>query len=124
MTAAEALVEHAATSGKPFASSIACLPHRFRPGAAPLVRMQVNLAASGPEPGNWLVIVDSHACRVFAGSVAEPDARLYTDSDIGHAIISGDLSVDEALDTGLLDYDGDETQLARLRACFDFGGSL
>jgi hypothetical protein len=55
--------------------------------------------------------------------VRAPDARLYTDSEIGHDIITGRLPLEEALERRLLVYEGDRQQLARLRACFRFGGS-
>ncbi len=124
MTGAEALVKHAATAdNRPFAASIARLPLRFRPGAARDIRMQVHVATTGPEPGNWLVAVAENTCRVLQGSVATPDARLFTDSDIGHSIITGQLSVGAALASRLLDYDGDDEELRRFGACFEFGGS-
>jgi hypothetical protein len=124
MSGAEALVRHAAIAAdKPFAATIAQLPSRFRQKAASGMSMRVHLATTGPEPGNWLISVDESACRVFVGSVLEPDARLYTDSDIGHSIISGMLSVDEALTSRLLDYDGDPGVLQRFRSCFEFGGA-
>lgn len=132
---ADAVTTHAASRGAPFASSITALPSRFRPptptGDTFLPnnfdrprRMRVNLATCGPEAGNWVIAIDNGACRVLAGSVSAPDARLYTDSDIGHAIISGSLSLDQALESRLLDYDGDPAHLAQLRACFRFGEGL
>jgi hypothetical protein len=122
MSGPELLVTHAAAAGdRPFAASIARLPFKFRPGSSSGVRMQVHVATTGPEPGNWLVSVDKRTCRVFSGSVATPDARLFTSSDVGCSILSGDLSVDEALLTGLLDYDGDPVELRRFGTCFEFG---
>jgi hypothetical protein len=85
--------------------------------------MQVHVATTGPEPGNWLISIVNRTCRVFVGSVATPDARLFTSSDVGHSILNGDLPIDEALLTGLLDYDGDPVELRRFGACFEFGGS-
>jgi len=110
------------TGRKPFASSIACLPLRFRPDHAPGIRMQVHVATTGPEPGNWLIAIDEGICRVFLGSITSPDARLYTSSEIGANILSGALSVGEALASGLLDYDGDREALRRFAACFQLGG--
>jgi hypothetical protein len=125
MNSAEQLIQHrAAALNRPFAASIARLPLRFRPGAAPATRMRVQVATTGPEPGNWLVAVDESACRVFQGSVASPDARLYTDSEIGAAVLNGALSVADALTSRLLDYDGDPEQLRGFRACFQLGDAL
>jgi hypothetical protein len=121
MTSAEQLVHFQARPNRPFASSIAALPHRFLPGAAAGIRMRVHVATTGPEPGNWLVAIDRGVCRVLLGSVPEPDARLYTDSDIGHSILNGRLSTDEALTSRLLDYDGDPEQLRGFGACFRLG---
>jgi hypothetical protein len=123
MTGAEALLKHAAAvKDKPFAASFARLPLRFRSSRAPGLRMQVHVATTGPEPGNWLISVDDDNCRVFVGSVATPDARLFTSSDIGHSILHGELPLDEALTAGLLDYDGDPVALRRFSECFEFGG--
>jgi hypothetical protein len=119
MNSAEQLIQHqAAAVDRPFASSIARLPLRFRPDAAAGIRMRVHVATTGPEPGNWLVAIDETACRVFQGSVASPDARLYTDSEIGASVLNGVLTVAEALASRLLDYDGDPEQLRGFGACF------
>jgi len=112
----------AAAAHRPFASSIAALPLKFLAGAAAGIRMRVHIATTGPEPGNWLVDVDGRVCRVLLGSIPEPDARLYTDSEIGHSILNGDLSIQEALASRLLDYDGDPRELRRFAACFQIGG--
>lgn len=122
MKTAEILAQHPVSVGRrPFAASIAVLPFRFQPGAAPGIRMRVHVATTGPEPGNWLVAVADGVCRVMMGSIPEPDARLYTDSEIGHSILSGRLSVNEAVASRLLDYDGDPAELRRFGACFKFG---
>lgn len=124
MTGAEALVHYAAAAkDRPFAADMARLPLRFRSAIASGMRLQVNIVTTGPEPGSWLVSVDKDACRVFMGSVASPDARLFTSSDVGHSILNGELPINEALLTGLLDYDGDPVELRRFGACFEFGGS-
>jgi hypothetical protein len=125
MNTAELLAQHQATAGfRPFASSIAALPLRFLPGTARGIHMRVHVATTGPEPGNWLVALAGGVCRVMLGSVPEPDARLYTDSEIGHSILNGSLSIDEALASRLLDYDGDPRELRRFGACFQFGEGL
>jgi len=113
--------QHQADRYRPFASSIAVLPLKFQPAAASGIRMRVHVATTGPEPGNWLIDVDENVCRVFPGSIASPDARLYTDSEIGHSILTGGLSVGEALASRLLDYDGDTDALRRFGACFRLG---
>jgi hypothetical protein len=85
--------------------------------------MKIHIAATGPEPGNWLVAIDDGACEVLSGSIADPDARLHTPSDIGHSILSGSLPVGEALAGGLLCYEGDPDLLRRFRSCFHLGES-
>lgn len=123
MNTAEFLAQHQAAAGlRPFASSIAALPLRFLSGAAAGIRMRVHVATTGPEPGNWLIAVEGDVCRVMLGSVPDPDARLYTDSEIGHSILNGGLSIDEAVASRLLDFDGDPRKLRRFGACFQFGG--
>ena len=125
MNAAEHLTQYqAAVGNRPFATGIARLPSQFRPSSAPSARMKVHVATTGPEPGNWLVTIDESSCRVFLGSITEPDARLYTSSEIGSAILSGALSVDDALTSRLLDYDGDPEELRRFGACFRLGETL
>jgi len=125
MKTAELLALHHAAAGyRPFASSIVALPSRFLPAVAPGLRMRVHVATTGPEPGNWLVAVEDGVCSVMLGSLPEPDARLYTDSDIGHSILSGGLSIEQALASRLLDYDGDLGALRRFGACFRLGESL
>jgi hypothetical protein len=122
MTGAEALLRHLATADdRPFAAAMACLPSAFRPGTAEELRLEVQVATTGPEPGNWLISVRDSICRVLVGSVLVPDARLFTDSEIGHSILTGRLTVDEALSSRLLDYDGDPAALRRFRTCFEFG---
>jgi hypothetical protein len=110
------------TRQRPFASSIARLPLRFRPGRAAGISMRVHVATTGPEPGNWLIAIDGLVCRVFLGSITSPDARLYTSSEIGTEILSGALSIGEAVARRLLDYDGDIEALRRFAACFQLGG--
>lgn len=107
---------------RPFASAIALLPSMFRPTCRPSVRMRVHVATTGPEPGNWLIAIDERGCRVFPGFIATPDARLYTDSEIGHSILTGGTTIGEALRSRLLDYEGDLDKLRHFRACFQFGG--
>jgi hypothetical protein len=121
MTVPQAAAERAAKH-RPFAASIARLPSKFRPDVASGVRMNVHVATTGPEPGNWLISVCESTCRVLLGSVPMPDARLFTDSEIGHAILDGLLSIDEALSTRLLDYIGEPAALRRFAACFQLGG--
>lgn len=108
---------------RPFADSIAALPLSFQPGVAADIRMRVHVATTGPEPGNWLIVVEGGECGVFIGSVPRPDARLYTDSEIGRSILAGEVSIVQALTRGLLDYDGDPVALRRFGACFEFGES-
>jgi hypothetical protein len=84
--------------------------------------MRIHVATTGPEPGNWLITIAEGVCRVLLGSVPAPDARLFTDSEIGHHILAGRMSPDEAVSAGLLSYEGDPAALRRLGACFELGG--
>jgi hypothetical protein len=119
---AEALLKHMAmANNRPFAAAMSGLPSTFRPGAANDMRMQVQVATTGPEPGNWLISIGDKICRVLVGSVPTPDALLFTDSDVGHSILTGGLTVEQALSSRLLDYNGDLAGLRRFRACFEFG---
>jgi hypothetical protein len=106
-----------------FASGIAGLPLKFRPHEARDMSMQVHVATTGPEPGNWLITVAEGVCRVIPGSVVSPDARLYASSETGAEILSGALSIAEAVTRRLLDYDGDTEALRRFAACFQLGGT-
>jgi hypothetical protein len=111
-------------ASRPFADGLAAVPRRFAcPNGAPR-RMRVHIATNGREPGNWLISVDNERCGVFEGSVPSPDARLYTDSDIGAGILQGRVALDEAISAGLLDWDGDREVLYSLAACLGLGGSL
>ena len=109
---------------RPFACGKAILPSGFRPGRAVGIGMPLHVGTTGPEPGNWLIAVDETSCRVLPGFIATPDARLYTDSEIGHSILVGEITVGEALRSRLLDYDGDPEELRRFGACFRLGGPL
>lgn len=115
---AEQLTRFLARPDRPFASSIASLPRRFRPTG---ICARVHIATTGREPGNWLVAVDNSSCRVIPGSVPRPDARLYTDSQIGHSVLTGKLSVEEAVASRLLDFDGEPELLRRFRDSFVLG---
>lgn len=123
MRTAELPAQTRAALGRPFAASIARVPLSFRPSVAAGIRMRVHVATNGPEPGNWTIAIENGACRVFVGSVPCPDARLYTDSEVGRAILEGITPIDEALASRLLDYDGDLEALRHFRACFEFGDS-
>jgi hypothetical protein len=108
---------------RPFAERLNVLPRRFRAREAEGIRLNVHVATTGPEPGNWLIAVEDGVCRVFLGSVTTPDARLYTSSDTGADILSGALSVAEAVARRLLHFDGDRELLRRFAACFQLGGA-
>jgi len=121
MTARQLLAHYAAQQSRPFATGMADLPARFLPQQASGLDIRVNVSTTGPEPGNWLIAIRESACDVLVGSVPEPTVRLYTDSVIGHWILSGRLSLDEAVLGGLLHFDGDPAHLETLRRCFQFG---
>jgi hypothetical protein len=110
-------LETGKSKARPFAFSMRSLPHRFRPRSGHHVPVRVHVATTGPEPGNWLIAIDANQCRVFDGSTPEPDARVYTDSTIGAAILSGDQSLAAAIASRLLDYDGDLEVLRSVAAC-------
>jgi hypothetical protein len=122
MSGAEILVQYAAAAGGQFASSIAALPEKFRPGSA-TSPIDVHIATTGSEPGNWMVSIGSASCRVFLGALATAHARVFTSSEVGHSIITGRLSIEDAISLGVLDFDGDGNALRRFAGCFDFGGA-
>jgi alkyl sulfatase BDS1-like metallo-beta-lactamase superfamily hydrolase len=123
MSTAELQPETPTASCRPFAASIMALPLSFQPAVSADLRMRVHVATTGPEPGNWLIVVEDGVCRVYVGSVPQTDARLYTDSEVGRSILTGETSIRRALTSGLLDYEGDPVALQRFRSCFQFGGS-
>ena len=106
-----------------FVAGINLLPLKFRAHRAGDMRLNVHVATTGPEPGNWLIAVQHGICRVFMGSIMCPDARLYTSSDTGTDILSGSLPVEEAVTRQLLHLDGDPDALRRFAACFQLGGA-
>lgn len=110
-------LEQARLPEKPFASSMNALPHRFRPSVGARLRARVHVATTGPEPGNWLIAIDGEQCRIFTGSIPSPDARVYTDSEIGQTILEGGQSLRSAIESRLLDYDGDIESLRSVAAC-------
>jgi hypothetical protein len=103
---------------------MARLPLQFRPGGAVNERLRVHIATTGPEPGNWLISIDGPRCQVFPGGVHDPDARVYTASDIGHQILGGITSLAEAIAGRLVDFDGDRYALRRLAASFGWEAGL
>lgn len=108
---------------RPLASGIAGLPLQFRPHRARDMSTHVQVATTGPEPGNWLITVAEGVCRVFPGSIASPDARLYASSETGAEVLSGTQSIAEAVARRLVHYDGDREALRRFAACFRLGGT-
>jgi hypothetical protein len=103
---------------------MAKLPLQFRPGTAASERLRVHIAITGPEPGNWLISIDGSRCQVFRGSVHDPDARVYTASDIGHQILNGITSLADAIAGRLIDFDGDRYALRRLAKSFGWEAGL
>lgn len=112
----------ARTRPRPFASRIADLPSRFRPDPWDTRRVHVHVATTGPEPGNWLIAVDGSKCAVFKGSLPTSEARVYTDSEIGVAVLDGVMSLRNAVDSRLVDFDGDVAVLRYLARSFGLDG--
>lgn len=103
----------------PFASRVTNLPSRFRPVRSPAPsRIRIHLATTGPEPGNWLISITGDDCRVFKGSLLAHEARVYTASDIGIAILDGLMPLRDALGARLVDYEGDIEALRYVAASF------
>jgi hypothetical protein len=94
-----------------FSDHIHLLPLRFRPVQGASDPVTVHVATTGPEPGNWLIAIDAERCRVFDGSLPEPDARVFTCSEVGQAILQGSHRLGDAIESRLLDYEGDVDSL-------------
>ena len=101
---------------RPLSARLADLPRRFQSAGPRGASGSVHLAVNGPEPGNWLITLAGDRCRVLAGSVPDPEARVYTDSEIALAVLDGAVTLEEAVRARLVDYDGDPGILRRLAA--------
>ena len=104
--------------GLNFRQTIEGMPIVFNAAAAGDMKATVQFDASGPEPGQYHLCIDSGHCSFHRGPAQQPTLTIRTPSDIWLKINSGELSGLDALVKGLYTVDGDANLLAQMEQLF------
>ncbi|MGA9048643.1 MAG: SCP2 sterol-binding domain-containing protein [Dehalococcoidia bacterium] len=101
-----------------FRQTIEGMPLVFDAAAAGDMKADIQFDASGPEPGQYHLCIDSGKCSFHKGPAKHPTLTIRTPSDIWLKIGRGELSGVDALVNGLYTVDGDVNLLSRLQQLF------
>ena len=101
-----------------FAEAIRSLPRAFRPEQAADGGARVHVAATGPEPGNWMITVREGKCTVEKGAIPGVRPVIHVPSDVWLLIARRELAPEEAMSQGLLYFDGEPEVFHKLRSWF------
>jgi putative sterol carrier protein len=91
------------------------LPDRFKPEKAAGVDIVTQLNISGPEGGNWTVIVKNQKMQITEGIHQEPNLTLKINLADFLAMVNGELSAEKAFFTGKIQFKGNIGVALKLR---------
>jgi hypothetical protein len=94
------------------------MPFVFDSHAAGDARATIQFLVSGPEKGDYCLLVERGRCRSYRGLAESPDLTIRTPSDIWRSIALEDLSPAHALAQALFAVEGDLALLAKLGQWF------
>jgi putative sterol carrier protein len=91
------------------------LTARFKPEKTVGINVITQLNVTGPEGGNWTVIVNDQKLQVTEGTHAAPTLTLQMNENDFMNMVNGKLSAEKAFFTGKVHFKGDIGVALRLR---------
>ena len=91
------------------------LPARFKPEKTVGINVITQLNVTGPEGGNWTVIVKDQKLQVTEGTHATPTLTLKMNENDFMELVNGKLSAEKAFFTGKVHFKGDIGVALKLR---------
>jgi putative sterol carrier protein len=91
------------------------LPARFKPEKAAGINVITQLNVTGPEGGNWTVILKDQKIQVTEGTHAAPTLTLKMNENDFMDMVNGKLSPEKAFFTGKVHFRGDIGVALKLR---------
>jgi putative sterol carrier protein len=91
------------------------LPARFKPEKAAGINVIAQLNITGPEGGNWMVILKDQKIKVTEGTHAAPTLTLKMNENDFMDMVNGKLSAEKAFFTGKVHFRGDIGVALKLR---------
>jgi putative sterol carrier protein len=91
------------------------LPARFKPEKTVGINVITQLNVTGPEGGNWTVIVKDQKLQVTEGTHAAPTLTLKMNENDFMELVNGKLSAEKAFFTGKVHFKGDIGVALKLR---------
>jgi putative sterol carrier protein len=91
------------------------LPARFKPEKAAGINVIAQLNVTGPEGGNWTVILKDQKLQVTEGTHAAPTLTLKMNENDFMDMVNGKLSAEKAFFTGKVHFKGDIGVALKLR---------
>lgn len=102
-----------------FNEAMKALPEAFKAERAAGASAVVQISASGPEPGNWVVTVNGGRCAVEEGTVESPNVTINTPSDVWLKIMRRELDGATAFMSGQFAFSGDMGILMQFGSWFE-----
>jgi len=91
------------------------LPSRFKPEKAARIDVTVQISITGPNGGDWIVIIRNQKLEVKEGKHPSPTLELKTTEADYMDLINGKMSGEKAFITGKLKFKGSIGTALRLR---------
>jgi len=91
------------------------LPARFKPEKAAGINVITQLNVTGPEGGNWTVILKDQKIHITEGTHATPTLTLKMNENDFMDMVNGKLSAEKAFFTGRVHFKGDIGVALKLR---------
>jgi putative sterol carrier protein len=91
------------------------LPTRFKPEKTAGINVITQLNVTGPEGGNWTVILKDQKIQVTEGTHAAPTLTLKMNENDFMDMVNGKLSAEKAFFTGKVHFRGDIGVALKLR---------
>ena len=91
------------------------LPLRFKPEKASGINVVAQLDVTGPEGGNWIVIIKDEKLHVDKGTHPTPNLTLKMNENDFMDIVNGKLSAEKAFFTGRIQLKGNISTALKLR---------
>ncbi len=102
-----------------FQEAMQALPQAFKAERAGGTAAVVQIAASGPEPGDWIITINGGICSVEQGTAASPNVTINTPSDVWLKIMRRELDGASAFMSGQFSFSGDMGILMQFGSWFE-----
>ncbi len=102
-----------------FREAMTMLPEAFKAERAAGTKAVVQIAATGQEPGSWVISVGDGKCSVEEGTAPNPSVTINTPSDIWLKIMRRELDGATAFMSGQFTFSGDMGVLMQFGSWFE-----